>query len=109
MQRVKAKNSKPCEAVEIILPDRLWVTISKKRDCVSQKQKLQKYLWLDLVIMAMPNHKGNMYAARQVWKPEVQVSGGRHACFPEKVDELSEIGLCAAYLSKSAHMTGNSK
>lgn len=60
-------------------------------------QKLQKDLRLELVILAMPNHQGNMYAARQIRNLGFKCQVAGIARFPEEVEELSEIGLCAAY------------
>ncbi|MBS3951796.1 MAG: cation:proton antiporter [Methylomicrobium sp.] len=59
--------------------------------------KLRKDIHLGLVILAMPNHKGNMYAAKQLrnFRFDCQVAAiARH---PEEVEELSAIGVCAAY------------
>lgn len=59
--------------------------------------KLQKDDHLQLVILAMPNHHGNMYAARQLrnFKFECQVAA--IARYPEEVEELSALGICTAY------------
>ncbi len=60
-------------------------------------QRLHKELKLELIVLAMPNHQSNMYAARQIRNMELkcQVAGIAH--FPEEVEELSEIGICTAY------------
>jgi hypothetical protein len=60
-------------------------------------QKLRKDLRLELVILAMPNHQGNMYAARQIRNLGFNCQVAGIARFPEEVEELSEIGICAAY------------
>lgn len=59
--------------------------------------KLRKDIDLELVILAMPNHQGNMYAARQLRNFEFDCQVAAIARFPEEVEELSAIGVCAAY------------
>lgn len=60
-------------------------------------QKLRKDIRLELVILAMPNHQGNMYAARQLRNLGFKCQVAAIARFPEEVEELSAIGVCTAY------------
>ncbi len=59
--------------------------------------KLRKDIDLELVILAMPNHQGNMYAAKQLRNFQFNCQVAAIARFPEEVEELSAIGVCAAY------------
>jgi hypothetical protein len=59
--------------------------------------KLRKDIDLELVILAMPNHQGNMYAAKQLRNFHFNCQVAAIARFPEEVEELSAIGVCAAY------------
>lgn len=59
--------------------------------------KLRKDLQLELVILAMPNHHGNMYAAHQLRNLGFKCQVAAIARFPEEVEELSAIGVCTAY------------
>ena len=59
--------------------------------------KLRKDIDLELVILAMPNHQGNMYAAKQLRNFQFNCQVSAIARFPEEVEELSAIGVCAAY------------
>ncbi|SDB08065.1 transporter, CPA2 family (TC 2.A.37) [Desulfonatronum thiosulfatophilum] len=59
--------------------------------------KLRKDLRLELVILAMPNHYGNMYAAQQLRNFGFECQVAAIARFPEEVEELSAIGVCTAY------------
>jgi Trk K+ transport system NAD-binding subunit len=58
--------------------------------------KLQKDDRLEMVILAMPNHQGNMYAAQQLRNLGFSCSVAAIARFPEEVEELSAIGVCTA-------------
>jgi len=59
--------------------------------------KLRKDIDLELVILAMPNHQGNMYAAKQLRNFHFNCQVAAIARYPEEVEELSAIGVCAAY------------
>ena len=59
--------------------------------------KLRKDIHLELVILAMPNHQGNMYAAQQLRNFRFDCQVAAIARYPEEVEELSAIGVCAAY------------
>jgi predicted Kef-type K+ transport protein len=59
--------------------------------------KLRKDVDLELVILAMPRHQGNMYAARQLRNHNFKCRIAAIAHHPEEVEELSSIGVCAAY------------
>lgn len=58
--------------------------------------KLQKHDRLELVVLAMPNHQGNMYAAQQLRNLAFSCSVAAIARYPEEVEELSAIGVCTA-------------
>jgi predicted Kef-type K+ transport protein len=59
--------------------------------------KLRKDIHLELVILAMPNHQGNMYAAHQLRNFGFDCQVAAIARFPEEVEELSTLGVCTAY------------
>ncbi len=59
--------------------------------------KLKKELELDLVILAMPNHQGNMYAAHQLRNLGFQCQVAAIARFPEEVEELASLGIASSY------------
>jgi predicted Kef-type K+ transport protein len=59
--------------------------------------KLQKDIQLELVILAMPNHHGNMYAAHQLRNFAFDCQVAAIARYPEEVEELSALGVCTAY------------
>ncbi len=59
-------------------------------------QKLRKDTGLQLVVLAMPNHHGNMYAAQQLKNLGFECQVAAIARFPEEVEELSAIGVCTA-------------
>jgi predicted Kef-type K+ transport protein len=58
--------------------------------------KLKRDDKLELIILAMPNHHGNMYAAKQIRNMDFHCSVAAIARFPEEVEELSAIGVCTA-------------
>jgi len=58
--------------------------------------KLQRDDKLELIILAMPNHQGNIYAAKQIRNLDFQCSVAAIARFPEEMEELSAIGVCTA-------------
>jgi predicted Kef-type K+ transport protein len=59
--------------------------------------KLRKDVKLELVVLAMPNHQGNIYAVKQLRNFNFDCQVAAIARFPEEVEELSAIGVCAAY------------
>jgi hypothetical protein len=59
--------------------------------------KLRKDIQLELVILAMPNHHGNMYAAHQLRNMNFDCQVAAIAKHPEEVEELSALGVCTAY------------
>ncbi len=59
--------------------------------------KLRKDIELELVILAMPNHQGNIYAAQQLRNLGFNCQVAAIARFPEEVEELSSIGVCTAF------------
>ena len=58
--------------------------------------KLQRDDKLELIVLAMPNHHGNIYAAKQIRNMDIRCSVAAIARFPEEVEELSSIGVCTA-------------
>ena len=52
---------------------------------------------MELVILAMPNHQGNIYAAQQLRNLGFNCQVAAIARFPEEVEELSAIGVCTAF------------
>jgi predicted Kef-type K+ transport protein len=59
--------------------------------------KLRKDIGLELVILAMPNHQGNVYAVHQLRNLDFHCMVAAIAKYPEEVEELSELGICTAY------------
>jgi predicted Kef-type K+ transport protein len=59
--------------------------------------KLRKDIHLELVILAMPNHQGNMFATHQLRNFKFDCQVAAVARYPEEVEELSAIGVCTAY------------
>ncbi|GFM38582.1 cation:proton antiporter family protein [Desulfovibrio psychrotolerans] len=59
--------------------------------------KLRSDTGLELVILAMPNHQGNMYAAHQLKNLGFECQVAAIARYPEEVEELSAIGVCTAF------------
>jgi predicted Kef-type K+ transport protein len=59
--------------------------------------KLRKDIQLELVILAMPNQQGNMFAARHLRNFNFDCPVAAVARYPEEVEELSAIGVCTAY------------
>ena len=60
-------------------------------------RKLKKDIELELVILAMPNHHGNVYAVQQLRSLGFDCLVAAIAKYPEEVEELSELGICTAY------------
>jgi predicted Kef-type K+ transport protein len=59
--------------------------------------KLKKDLHLELVVLAMPNHQGNIFAVHQLQNHGFDCMVAAIAKYPEEVEELSEMGVCTAY------------
>ncbi|MEM5786062.1 MAG: cation:proton antiporter family protein [Syntrophobacteraceae bacterium] len=59
--------------------------------------KLRKDIQPRLVILAMPNHQGNLYAAQQLRNFKFDCQVAAIARYPEEVEELSALGVCTAY------------
>ncbi|TVM15983.1 potassium transporter Kef [Oceanidesulfovibrio indonesiensis] len=59
--------------------------------------KLRTDEQLELVILAMPKHHGNMYAAQQIRNLGIQCQVAAIAQYPEEVEELEAIGVCTAF------------
>jgi hypothetical protein len=59
--------------------------------------KLRKDIPLELVILAMPNHRGSMHAAHQLRNFGFDCQVAAIARYPEEVEELSALGVCTAY------------
>lgn len=59
--------------------------------------KLRKDIDLELVILAMPKHHGNMFAAHQLRNLGFECSIAAIAQHPEEVEELAGIGVCSAF------------
>lgn len=80
--------SNRAEARNVILGDALdtefWV-------------KLKRDLDLELIILAMPNHQGNLFAARQIRSIGFNCQVAAVARFPEEVKELSSYSVCTAF------------
>ncbi|MHC1791051.1 cation:proton antiporter domain-containing protein [Solidesulfovibrio sp.] len=59
--------------------------------------KLQNDKQLEMVILAMPNHTGNMFAAHQLHNMGFSGQVAAVARFPEEVEELDGLGVCAVF------------
>jgi Trk K+ transport system NAD-binding subunit len=59
--------------------------------------KLRTDEQLELVVLAMPKHHGNMYAAQQIRNLGIQCQVAAIAQYPEEVEELEAIGVCTAF------------
>ena len=51
----------------------------------------------EMVILAMPNHNGNMFAARQLRNLGFTGHVAAVARYPEEVEELAALGVCAVF------------
>jgi predicted Kef-type K+ transport protein len=60
-------------------------------------RKLKKDINLELIILAMPNHQGNVYAVQQLRNLGFDCMVAAIAKHPEEVEELSNLGICTAY------------
>jgi predicted Kef-type K+ transport protein len=52
---------------------------------------------LELIVLAMPNHQGNLFAARQLRNLGLDCQVAAIARFPEEVEELAALGVCSAF------------
>ena len=59
--------------------------------------KLKKDRNLELIILAMPSHQGNIYAVHQLRNNNFDCMVAAIATYPEEVEELNELGICTAY------------
>ncbi|MFP4515555.1 MAG: cation:proton antiporter [Desulfovibrionales bacterium] len=59
--------------------------------------KLKKDLDLELIILAMPNHQGNLFAVRQIRNIGLDCLVAAIARYPEEVEELARLGVCTAF------------
>ena len=59
--------------------------------------KLKRDVELELVILAMPNHQGNVFAVHQLRNLGFDCMVAAIAKHPEEVEEFSELGICTAY------------
>jgi predicted Kef-type K+ transport protein len=59
--------------------------------------KVRKDEHLELIILAMPNHQGNLYASHQIRNLGFTCQVAAIARFPEEVEELAAVGVCTAY------------
>lgn len=59
--------------------------------------KLKRDLDLELIILAMPNHQGNIFAASQIRNIGFTCRVAAVARFPEEVEELCNYGVCTAF------------
>ncbi len=59
--------------------------------------RLSKDINLEIVILAMPNHHGNLYAAHQLRNLGLDCQVAAIARYPEEVEDLAALGVCAAY------------
>ncbi|MFW6243604.1 MAG: cation:proton antiporter [Desulfovibrionales bacterium] len=60
-------------------------------------RKLKRDQELELVILAMPNHQGNVFAVKQLRNLGIDCQVAAIARYPEEVAELSGMGVCTAY------------
>lgn len=59
--------------------------------------KLRQDIQLELIILAMPNHHGNTFAAHQLRNLTFDCQVAAIVRYPEEVEELSALGVCTAY------------
>ncbi|MFW6324846.1 MAG: cation:proton antiporter [Desulfovibrionales bacterium] len=59
--------------------------------------KLRRGLNLEMIILAMPNHKGNMFAVQQIRSIGFDCQVAAIAKFPEEVEELKKFGVCSVF------------
>ena len=60
-------------------------------------RKLKKDVNLELIVLAMPNHQGNIFAVHQLRNLGFDCMVAAIAKYPEEVEELSRLGICTAY------------
>jgi predicted Kef-type K+ transport protein len=61
------------------------------------KLKQDEEVQLELIVLAMPNHHGNMFAAHQLRNLGLDCQVAAIARYPEEVEELAELGVCSAF------------
>ena len=59
--------------------------------------KLKKDIDLELIVLAMPNHQGNVFAVHQLRNLGFDCMVAAIAKYPEEVEDLSKLGVCTAY------------
>lgn len=59
--------------------------------------KLKKDVYLELVILTMPNHHGNIFAIQQLRNLGFDCAVAAVAKYPEEVEELNAMGVCSAF------------
>lgn len=57
---------------------------------------------LELVILAMPNHSGNLFAAMQIKKMGINCPVAAIARYPDEVEELNNLGIKAYNMYQNA-------
>jgi predicted Kef-type K+ transport protein len=61
------------------------------------KLKRDEDVQLELIVLAMPNHQGNMFAARQLRNLGLDCQVTAIARYPDEVEELAGLGVCSAF------------
>lgn len=59
--------------------------------------KLKKDVQLELVVLAMPNHHGNVFAVHQLRNHGFDCAVSAIAKYPEEEEELNAMGVCSAF------------
>ena len=59
--------------------------------------RLSKDIYLEIIILAMPNHHGNVHAVRHLRNFGFNCQVVAIARYPEEVEDLSALGVCATY------------
>jgi predicted Kef-type K+ transport protein len=61
------------------------------------KLKQNDEVRLELIVLAMPNHQGNLFAAHQLRNLGLNCQVAAIARYPEEVEELAVLGICSAF------------
>ncbi|MBB5022805.1 cation:proton antiporter family protein [Desulfurispira natronophila] len=59
--------------------------------------RLQMDPYLEFIVLAMPSHCGNIFAAHQIRNLGISCQVAAIAKYPDEVEELHQLGICAAY------------
>lgn len=59
--------------------------------------KLKTDEHLEMIVLAMPRHQGNVYAAQQIRNMGIVCSVAAIAQFPEEIEELKATGVCSVF------------